>query len=126
MKKKILALISSLALITGFVFAPLALAGSPVNVIDGSGDACKGSTSICGTNGNSLFRIVKNIINVLLYASGIIAVLMIIIGGISYVLSGGDQSKITTAKNTILYAVVGLIVAIMAFAIVNFVLERIF
>jgi hypothetical protein len=47
---------------------------------------------------------------------------MIILGALRYVISAGDASKITQAKNTILYAVIGLVVALLAFAIVNFVL----
>jgi hypothetical protein len=47
---------------------------------------------------------------------------MIVIGGIRYTTSNGDSAGITSAKNTILYAVVGLIVALLAYAIVNFVL----
>jgi len=67
----------------------------------------------------------KSIINLLLFVIGVIAVIMIIVGGIRYVVSGGDQSAITGAKNTILYAIVGLVVAILAFAIVNFVLASV-
>ena len=47
---------------------------------------------------------------------------MLIIGGIRYTVSGGDSGAVTSAKNTILYAVVGIIVAVLAYAIVNFVL----
>lgn len=65
--------------------------------------------------------IFTTVVNFLLFLIGIIAVLMIIYGGIQYSLSAGDSGKITNAKNTILYAVVGLIIAILAFAIVNFV-----
>lgn len=64
----------------------------------------------------------KTITNTLLFILGAIAVIMIIIGGIRYVVSGGDSTSITGAKNTILYAVIGLVVAILAYAIVNFVL----
>lgn len=63
------------------------------------------------------------ITNVLLFIIGAIAVIMIVIGGMRYVLSGGDSNQITAAKNTILYAIVGIIVAILAYAVVNFVLE---
>lgn len=63
------------------------------------------------------------ITNVLLFIIGAIAVIMIVIGGIRYVVSGGDSSQITAAKNTILYAIVGIIVAILAYAAVNFVLQ---
>lgn len=47
---------------------------------------------------------------------------MLIIGGIRYVISGGDSKKVTDAKNTVLYAIIGLVIAFLAFAIVNFVI----
>jgi hypothetical protein len=50
---------------------------------------------------------------------------MLIWGGLRYIMSGGDSKKITDAKNTILYAIIGLIIAVLAFAIVNFVLNTI-
>lgn len=64
---------------------------------------------------------ITGIVNVLLFILGAIAVLMIIIGGIRYVVSGGDSGAVTGAKNTIFYAVIGLVVAMLAYAIVNFV-----
>ncbi|MEO5499572.1 MAG: hypothetical protein ABIR46_03670 [Candidatus Saccharimonadales bacterium] len=66
----------------------------------------------------SIFKIVTNI---LLFLIGAIAVIMLIIGGIRYVISGGDQAQVTSAKNTILYAIVGIVVAFLAYAAVNFV-----
>jgi hypothetical protein len=85
----------------------------------GSGGAsCTGQT----TNTNSLTAVFKTIVNILLFIIGAIAVIMIILGALRYVISAGDASKITQAKNTILYAVIGLVVALLAFAIVNFVL----
>jgi hypothetical protein len=63
----------------------------------------------------------QTITNVLLFIIGAISVIMLIIGGIRYVVSGGDSSAVTSAKNTILYAVVGIVVAILAYALVNFV-----
>ena len=65
----------------------------------------------------------KQITNVVLYIVGIIAVAMLIIGGIRYVVSGGDAKKVTDAKNTVLYAIIGLIIAFLAYAIVNFVIS---
>ena len=65
--------------------------------------------------------IVSQIINILLFLIGIVSVIMIILGGFKYALSGGDSDKVTGAKNTVLYAIIGLIVAILAFAIINFV-----
>lgn len=80
---------------------------------------CDGCPSdLFGNNG-----IFKRITNTILYIVGIIAVIMLIIGGIKYVISGGDAKKVTDAKNTVLYAIIGLIVAFLAFAIVNFVIS---
>ena len=65
----------------------------------------------------------RQITNTILYIVGIIAVIMLIIGGIRYVVSGGDSKKVTDAKNTVLYAIIGLIISFLAFAIVNFVIS---
>ena len=67
--------------------------------------------------------IFRQVTNTILYVVGIIAVVMLIIGGIKYVVSGGDSKKVTDAKNTVLYAIIGLVVAFLAFAIVNFVIS---
>lgn len=65
----------------------------------------------------------KQVTNTILYIVGIVAVIMLIIGGIKYVISGGDSKKVTDAKNTVLYAIIGLVIAFLAFAIVNFVIS---
>lgn len=65
----------------------------------------------------------KQVTNTILYIVGIIAVVMLIIGGIKYLLSGGDSKKVTDAKNTVLYAIIGLVVCFLSFAIVNFVIS---
>ncbi len=64
----------------------------------------------------------KQVTNTILYIVGIIAVIMLIFGGIKYVISGGDAKKVTDAKNTVLYAIIGLVIAFLAYAIVNFVI----
>lgn len=64
----------------------------------------------------------SQISSVLLFIVGAVAVIMIVIGGLRYVISGGDASQVQAAKNTILYALVGIIVAILAYAAVNFVI----
>ena len=61
------------------------------------------------------------VVNVLLFIIGAISVIMLIYGGIRYTTSGGNANNVTAAKNTIMYAIIGLIVAIFAFAIVNWV-----
>ena len=67
--------------------------------------------------------IVPRVINLMLFIVGVLAVFMMIYGGIRYVLSGGDNNKVKDAKNTILYAIVGLIVAILGYAIVSWVVS---
>jgi len=66
--------------------------------------------------------IFTTIVNILLFIIGAISVIMLIYGGIRYTISAGDSGSVTAAKNTILYAIVGLVIAILAYAIVNFVL----
>lgn len=66
--------------------------------------------------------IFKTITDVLLFIIGAISVIMLIIGGIRYTVSNGDSAAVTSAKNTILYAVIGIVVAILAYALVNFVI----
>ncbi|HEX7260031.1 MAG TPA: pilin [Candidatus Saccharimonadia bacterium] len=76
-----------------------------------------------GTSGD-LFGatgIFHTIANILIFIVGAIAVIMLIIGGLRYVISQGNKEHVSSAKDTILYSVIGIIVAILAFAIVNFV-----
>lgn len=63
------------------------------------------------------------ILNVMLYIVSITAVIMVVVGGIKYTTSGGDSNKIQSAKNTITYAIVGLVIAIFAWAIINWVVK---
>jgi hypothetical protein len=65
--------------------------------------------------------IITTIINVMLFLIGILCVVMIIFGGIRYTTSTGEKGRIDSAKNTIIYAIVGLVVAIVAYALVNWV-----
>lgn len=60
--------------------------------------------------------------NTMLFIGGAISVIMVVVGGLRYVMSGGSATNISTAKNTILYAVIGLVISILAYAIINFVI----
>ena len=80
----------------------------------------------CETCPRDLFGdtgVFRQITDTILYIVGIIAVIMLIWGGIRYVVSGGDSKKVTDAKNTILYAIIGLIISFLAYAIVRFVVN---
>lgn len=65
----------------------------------------------------------SNVVNTILYVTGIIAVAMLIIGGIRFMISRGDKDKVQKAKNTIVYAIIGLILVIFSYAIVNFIVS---
>lgn len=121
MKQVIKSLILSLAL----MMAPLALAG-PVNAafdggIRGGVEAARADDQPEDLFGDS--GIFKKITNIMLFMVGILSVIMLIIGGMHYVISGGKKESVTAAKNTILYAIVGLVVSLLAFAIINFILN---
>lgn len=122
-----LLILPALALGVTTVLAPQtvgAQADNGYNLQNGA-NAAKGSsqtTCLFSNNSGCTSGIFTNIVNILLYIIGAIAVIMLIFGGIRYVISGGDSAAVTGAKNTILYAVVGIIVAILAYAIVNFVI----
>ncbi|NCU30606.1 hypothetical protein EOL73_02280 [Candidatus Saccharibacteria bacterium] len=73
------------------------------------------------SNGVELTDAITKIIQVILFIVGVLAVVMIIYGGTQYLLSAGDTAKIEKAKNTLIYSIVGLVVAILAYAIVAFV-----
>ena len=85
-----------------------------------SGVECaRGDGQVENLTGNG--GIVTTVINVMLFVIGILCVVMIIFGGIRYTTSTGDKGRVDSAKNTIIYAVVGLIVAMVAYALVNWV-----
>ena len=117
-----------------FALAPLAVygvspsdIGNTVNPSDIGNTACSaapgsvgcGSTPLLGSGG-----IFESIINDVIFVAASISVLMIVIGGLRYTLSGGDSAGTRGAKDTIIYAVVGLVVSMLAFSIVNFVIGR--
>jgi len=65
-------------------------------------------------------QVLKNGLDLVYFAAGIIAVIVIIIGGIMYASSAGDAAAVTKAKNLIVFAVVGIVVILSAFAVTNF------
>ena len=72
---------------------------------------------------NDLNGMIQIIINTVFGIIGVVAVIMIIIGGVNYTMSQGDSTKVQKAKNTILYGIIGLVVVLLSFAIVSFVLN---
>ncbi len=75
--------------------------------------------------GTDLVADVTGIINAVIAVLGIACVVVLIIGGVNYMTSSGDTGKVKKAKDTILYAIIGLVICVLAFAIVNFVISNI-
>jgi hypothetical protein len=92
--------------------------GTDININDSS---CQVGDTTSSDTVNHTVQLALNLFSAIV---GIIAVVMIIVGGIRYITSGGDSGNVTAAKNTILYAVIGLIVVALAQIIVKFVLTR--
>lgn len=114
----------SLQIFTGIAAAMTLTAGKvlALNAKEGA-EAARADgmpADLIGPNG-----VFTQITNTVLYVVGVISVIMLIYGGLRYVISGGDSKKVTDAKNTILYAIIGLIISILAFAIVNFVINAV-
>lgn len=88
--------------------------------------ACTGvNNDVCSKKGDTDANpLIVSVVNLLLYIVGIVAVIMIIVGGMKYLTSSGDSGKVTSAKNTVVYAVVGLVVAIFSWVVVNFVVKQ--
>ena len=104
----------------GVLALTMTVAVSATSLQDGAQAAqCDG----CPANLFGDTGVFRQVTNAILYIVGIIAVIMLIIGGIRYVISGGDSKKVTDAKNTVLYAIIGLVICFLAFAIVNFVIN---
>ena len=113
----------------GAVSKPLIIAQEEVKEVEINNPAMAGAAAaradgmpaeLLGNNGTF-----TNLANTILYIVGLVSVVMLIFGGLRYVVSGGDSKKVTDAKNTVLYAIIGLIIAILSYAIVNFVLNAI-
>lgn len=89
--------------------------------------ACEGEGSsgvLCQNKDNTVDSVISTVINTLLFIVGILSVVMIIVGGLRYTASAGNANAVTGAKNTITYAVVGLVVSMVAFVVVNWVQGR--
>jgi type IV secretion system pilin len=120
--KKITQLFIAFAMIVGI--GAMALPATPAQAVDVFGQCgANKNSSVCKSTGDDANKMIKIVINLILSVLGIISVIMIILGGIRYTTSGGDSAGIKTARDTIIYAIVGLVIAILAFAIVNFVLD---
>lgn len=88
-------------------------------------DSSTCDNSSVATGATNVNGIIKTVINVFSFVVGIVAVIMIIVGGFRYITSGGDSGNVSSAKNTIIYAIIGLVVVALAQFIVQFVLNKV-
>lgn len=117
MLSKLSILAAKVTIVASLAFAGTAFAASP---------QCDGAAAVGATcTEAALSTGLNNVINAIFFIAGTAAVIILIVGGVGYILSTGDATRITKAKNTILYAVIGLIVVIIARAIVSFVVSRV-
>lgn len=111
-------------MVFGLAFGGLASAGNFDGAIDsarvgaglGEADAVSGDTS-------DIDNVITTVVEVLSVIVGVLAVIMIIISGFKYVTSGGDAQKVASAKSTLIYAIIGIVIVVLAQVIVRFVLS---
>lgn len=115
------ALFSLVLSVAGLTLAPAATFA--LNPLDSICTGANASSEVCQSKNDSANKLIGNIVNTLLFIVGILSVVMVIWGGIRYTTSAGNASSVTAAKNTIVYAIVGLVVAFLAYAVVNWVLK---
>jgi hypothetical protein len=136
--KKYLAVFSSVVVLSMPVLMPAAVAAEAADNISGGvkcgvnldpGSIVDGGTPACDIGAEAASQrvsdIIKLIINIFSLVVGVTAVIMIIIGGFKYIISGGDSSNVQGAKNTIMFAIIGLVVVALAQFIVRYVLARV-
>ena len=113
-------------LVLGVIIGVSAMVPSGVQAVSVIAEQCQGVTDsrVCKDQNADPNALIKTIVNLLLFIVGATSVVMIIVGGFFYATSAGDNGRVTTAKNTIMYAVVGLVVSLIAFAVVQFVFDQ--
>lgn len=127
MKKIYLAIISVFAVSMMATAFAAPSAGAATNLFKGC-DGVSDNSGVCAEKNKGAKGITnsaKKGINAAITVLAIICVLMVVLAGFLYTISSGDASRIQTAKNTLMYAIIGLVVAILSFAIVNFVIKKI-
>lgn len=120
----------AITLIGSIILLAPSMASAATPIVNGNN--CQGSaanSAICqgNTTGNPLVGpngLLGKVTRIVAVFGGAVAVIMIMVGGLMYVLSDGDSGKISNAKNTVVYALVGLVVIGTAQSIIIFVIDR--
>jgi hypothetical protein len=128
MKKFVLIALTAVTLLVGVALvhtAPALAASAKDEICSGVGAASGGSGCSTPTGSPTVNSVINTVINIISAFVGIVAVIMIVFAGFRYVTSGGDSGKISSAKNTLIYAIVGLVVAGLAQIIVRYVVVQV-
>lgn len=130
--KKLIEKLTTIAASFAFAIVPLAMPVAVSAQADIDGNLCAGANLTVGDTNceqgdpeGTVNDIISTVINIFSVVVGVVSVIMIIIGGLKYITSGGDSGNVSGAKNTILYAIVGLVVVALAQIIVRFVLTNV-
>lgn len=126
MIKKVCYYLGLVAIVMGVAISPVAVGAIDVNTGLNGSEACNNTDDACDIvkNSDNLETMVANGIKLALQILGTVAVIIIIIAGFRFVTANGNKDSVAKARNTILYAAIGLIVAILSYAIVTFVTSR--
>jgi hypothetical protein len=126
--KKTLLGLAAMALFAAPIIAPVYV--SAAFDCDGIKDCVGGGVDETDPNSQGIdaegkvSEITEQVINIFSWIVGIVSVIMVIVGGFQYVTSGGDSGKVTSAKNTIMYALIGIVIVALAQVMVKFVLGK--
>lgn len=104
--------------------APLALAVNTQSAIQCGVNGAAGDSGCATKPSTTVNDTIVTVINVLSSLAGVLAVIMIIVAGFRYMTSGGDSNKVASAKNALIYAIIGLVIVALAQIIVKFVLNK--
>lgn len=119
------ALILILPLISATIFLPVTV-GAQSTAAQQACDGLELTGAECDTGADAeVGGILKTVINIFSLIVGVAAVIMIIVGGLRYITSGGDATSTKGAKDTIIYAIIGLVIVALAQVIVRFVLTKV-
>lgn len=129
LRKTFFAVLATLAVVAAPVVAPMAVyAAETANINDnlkaGSNLDPTGQNTDISSGSTGVTNLITSIVNIFSLIVGMVSVVMIIYGGFRYITSGGDSGKVTGAKNTIIYAVIGLVIVVLAQVIVKFILDK--
>ncbi len=119
-----------LAILTALLIPSLGLASqasavnlfSPCKKLPGSATVCQETKSV---NTNPIITVIKDAMEVIAFVTGAAAIILVVVSGIRFIVSGGDANAVAGAKNTLIYALVGVAVTALAQSIIVFILDKV-